>query len=493
MKGRHVRHTKVAVVLSCIILALVLVVAGILLWKRYVDHADQGSTVQEPEALEVTGKVIDATMNTLLLETEDGTVITFVTTDASREELTALGLGDTIRVTYLEEKNGQGETYHAATKLQTVAIASGENGEGETSKHTDSTLAALPNVLPTAWQDNGIFSDQYERAFAFLKEMTLEERVGQMLFARCPEENIAREAAAQYHLGGYVLFGRDFKGKTEAQVINTLKSYQATAKIPLAFSVDEEGGAINRISVNPNLAATPFPSPMELYRKGGLEAIQADAVNKAGLLKKLGIQINLGPVADIASSPKDYIFSRTLGAPLEETKQYIGQVVQATQEAGVSCTLKHFPGYGNNVDTHSGISIDQRSYAEFEEKDLRPFISGIDAGVHLVLVSHNVVTCMDAELPASLSPKVHTILRDTLGFTGLILTDDLAMKAIDAYGEKAAPVGAALAGNDLMITTDYAAAYRQLLQAIEARELPVELVNRASMRVLAWKLKTGLL
>ncbi|KAA3380006.1 glycoside hydrolase family 3 N-terminal domain-containing protein, partial [Akkermansia muciniphila] len=122
-----------------------------------------------------------------------------------------------------------------------------------------------------------------------------------------------------------------------------------------------------------------------------------------------------------------------------------------------------------------------------------PFISGINAGAHLVLVSHNVVTCMDAELPASLSPKVHTILRDTMGFTGLILTDDLAMKAIDAYGEKAAPVGAALAGNDLMITTDYAAAYHQLLQAIEAGELPVELVNRAAMRILAWKLKIGLL
>ena len=178
MKGRRVRQKKVTVILSCTILVLALVLAGILLWKGHVDSTEQGSAVREPEVLEVTGKVTDATMNTLLLETGDGTVIAFVTTDANREELAALGLGDTIKVTYYEEKNDQGETYHAATKLQTVATASEESSTGETSKPTDSTLAALPKALPLAWQDNGIFSDQYEKAFALLKEMTLEERVG---------------------------------------------------------------------------------------------------------------------------------------------------------------------------------------------------------------------------------------------------------------------------------------------------------------------------
>ena len=101
-------------------------------------------------------------------------------------------------------------------------------------------------------------------------------------------------------------------------------------------------------------------------------------------------------------------------------------------ESGMVSTMKHFPGYGNNVDTHTGIAIDERPYSTFQNSDFLPFISGIEAGGPTILVSHNIVKCMDSEKPASLSEKVHEILRNELKFTGIVMTDDLAMDAVNS-------------------------------------------------------------
>jgi beta-N-acetylhexosaminidase len=114
--------------------------------------------------------------------------------------------------------------------------------------------------------------------------------------------------------------------------------------------------------------------------------------------------------------------------------------------------LTRFPGYGNNVDTHTGIAIDERDYNTFVTSDFLPFEAGIKAGVDSILVSHIILTSVDKEYPASLSPKVHEILRNALSFTGVIMTDDLSMEAIKEYsGDDAAAVHAILAGNDLLV------------------------------------------
>lgn len=118
--------------------------------------------------------------------------------------------------------------------------------------------------------------------------------------------------------------------------------------------------------------------------------------------------------------------------------------------------LKHFPGYGNNTDTHTGIAVDRRPVETFETSDFLPFEAGIQAGggMTAVLVSHNIMTCVDDTLPASLSPAVHGLLRDALGFDGVVMTDDLAMDAVAAYAQDgAAAVMALEAGNDLVLTT----------------------------------------
>ena len=140
--------------------------------------------------------------------------------------------------------------------------------------------------------------------------------------------------------------------------------------------------------------------------------------------------MNFAPVCDVSTNPDNFIYARSFGQDAQTTADYISSVVPVYAQSGVACVLKHFPGYGNNADTHTGIALDARPYTTFEKSDLVPFESGIAAGAPFVLVSHNIVECMDGAYPASLSAKVHTLLRDTLGFTGVIVTDDLAMDAV---------------------------------------------------------------
>lgn len=154
-------------------------------------------------------------------------------------------------------------------------------------------------------------------------------------------------------------------------------------------------------------------------------------------------------------------------------------------EEGVGSVLKHFPGYGNNADTHTGIAYDHRPCETFLDSDFLPFQAGIHAGADMVLVSHNIVSCMDAQAPASLSLEVHKILREELGFTGVIITDDLAMNGVrDFAGDTEAAVLAVHAGNDLLCCTDFEVQIPAVLQAVEEGKITEEQINESVLRIL---------
>lgn len=156
--------------------------------------------------------------------------------------------------------------------------------------------------------------------------------------------------------------------------------------------------------------------------------------------------------------------------------------------------LKHFPGYGNNVDTHTGIAYDNRSYETFQTNDFLPFIAGIKAGANSILVSHNIVKSMDDTMPASLSSNVHKILREELAFDGVIMTDDLSMDAITKLtGSVAAAITAINAGNDLLIATDYKTQIPAVIEAVNKGDIKEETIDDAVLRVLKWKVTLGLL
>jgi len=331
-----------------------------------------------------------------------------------------------------------------------------------------------------------------------LAAMSVEEKVGQLFFVRCAEPDMAAKIA-EYHLGGVLLFGRDYKDAgdnwlTEAAFTAKLQRYQNAAAIPLFIGSDEEGGTVTRATRNPNLFAAKLPSPAALYKAGGMTGLLTDTLAVNDRLRALGVNVNFAPVADVSTDPADFIHDRAFGQDAAGTADYVAQVVDAMDRARVGAVLKHFPGYGSNADTHTGVAIDERSIESFRENDLLPFAAGIEAGAPFVLVSHNIVKCMDAAVPASLSPAVHRLLREELGFDGVVLTDDLAMDAVNlsaANGDVAAM--ALLAGNDMLVTTDFETQIAQVLTAVERGVLPMETVDAAVLRVLRAKIQLGLL
>ena len=349
---------------------------------------------------------------------------------------------------------------------------------------------APPEKTPEEWKE--------ERLNARIAEMTLEEKVGQLFFVRCPETGVA-EDVKNYHLGGLLLFGRDYKNAggewlTQDDFTAAVQSYQAAADIPLFIGSDEEGGTVTRASKNPNLFSAPLPSPQELYAAAGMDGLLEETLRYNERLKALGINVNFAPVCDVSTDPGDFIYARSFGKDAQTTADYIAKAVTEYEAAGVACVLKHFPGYGNNVDTHTGIAVDERSYETFETADLLPFSAGIAAGAPFVLVSHNIVNCMDASLPASLSPKVHEILRGTLGFDGLIVTDDLAMDAVKSYAQDGSVAVLALqAGNDMIVTTDYRTQIPQVIAAVQSGEIDEREIDAHVYRVLHEKQAIGLI
>lgn len=373
------------------------------------------------------------------------------------------------------------------SELMDKIIAFYDEAGGYEPQRVDTVMEQKVDIDEEARVNKQLFDKGYERGSSQLKTMTLEEKVGQMLLARCPETK-AVESIGDYHLGGYVLFKRDFEGKTEEEVQATLASYQEVSKVPFVVAVDEEGGTVVRISSNPNLVPHKYASPQALDQQGGLQAIREDAAEKATRLKTLGITMNLAPVADISQNPSDYIYPRTLGKDAKDTANYIREVVVATQKEGIAATLKHFPGYGGNVDTHTQIAYDNRPYKQFVEKDYLPFQAGIEEGVQSILVSHNIVEAIDKAYPASLSPKVHEELREVLGFTGIIITDDLEMEAIKGFTQGLHPaVQAVAAGNDMLIVTNFQEAHQEIIKAVQAGILLEEQIDTAVRRLLAWK------
>lgn len=344
--------------------------------------------------------------------------------------------------------------------------------------------ATEPAVPPTEPPDT---------AEVLLEQMSVEEKVGQLFLARCPDFGAIADIQT-YHLGGFVLFGRDIEDETPESLRNTLAEYQAASRIPMLIAVDEEGGTVTRISDNDAFRSDPFPSPRSLYENGGLMELLTVETEKSQLLASIGINVNLAPVCDVTTDPAAFMYDRSLGLSPEETGKCIAAMVRVMHLYGVGSVLKHFPGYGNNTDTHIAAAVDDRSYEELMQNDLVPFQCGIDVGCGAVMVSHTIISAIDPQYPASLSPAVNRLLREEMGFDGVIITDDLAMDAItDTYGNGECAVLAVLAGNDLLCCTYYSDQYEAVLEAVMTGRIAMETLDSAVLRVLRWKESLGLI
>lgn len=339
-----------------------------------------------------------------------------------------------------------------------------------------------------------LFGDYYDEAIKIIQDMSIEEKVGQLFLVRYDVWS-AKEQIKNYYPGGYVLFAKDFEDHTKTTIKLELEENQKLSKIPLTFAVDEEGGYVTRVSRFSEFRDEKFQSSQYYYSIGGYDKLEEIEKEKASLLLSLGLNLNLAPVADVSTNVNDFIHIRTFGKDAKETSTFISNMVGYAKEAGISSCLKHFPGYGDNVDTHTGSAYDKRSYETFTSSDYLPFISGIEAGVPSIMVSHNVMECVDSTYPASLSNKVITgELREKLNFSGIVITDDLAMDAVKSYvSNGSAAVLAINAGNDMIITSDFETMYNDVLKAVNDGTIEKETVDIAVRRILAWKHAYGLM
>ena len=325
--------------------------------------------------------------------------------------------------------------------------------------------------------------DTSDKTASVIEKMTDEEKVAQLFMVRCDSEN--PEYMLLRQPGGIVMFSVDFENLSEKEVKDKIKNFKKSCNIEPIIAVDEEGGTVVRVSSHTQLYNEKFKSPGEYFSEGGLELVLEKEGEKSDLLRSLGITMNLAPVADVSQNPSDFIYDRSLGQDAALTSEFTASAVNIMHEHNIMSCLKHFPGYGSNVDTHTGIAVDNRSIDEFRQNDFLPFKSGISAGTDAVLVAHNIITNIDSSCPASISAPVHDILRNELKFNGIIMTDDMSMQAMAEYEQPYKK--AVLAGNDMIIVSDFDTAYNEVLDAVRSGEIPKDTLNNAVKNILRAK------
>ena len=223
------------------------------------------------------------------------------------------------------------------------------------------------------------------------------------------------------------------------------------------------------------------------------DSIISDATEKSEFLQEFGINVNLAPVADVPLSEGDYIYARSFGLDSQATSNYVKNVVSAMNDLHMGSVLKHFPGYGNAPGS-SGTYHDTREYSEFANRDLLPFEAGIEAGANAILVTNNIIDSMDDQNPATLSANVHELLRNNLGYNGVILTDDISGIDHQEFGnDDQIAVKAIQAGNDLIMTSNPQSCFNAILNAVNNGEISLNQLDISVLRVLAWKASLQLL
>src|SRR3989454_8224965 len=275
--------------------------------------------------------------------------------------------------------------------------------------------------------------------------MSLERRVGQLMSVAFHGTRITSSLEAMIRergIGGVVLYSENFTDAASlAKLVADLDRIARDAKsLPLFFEIDQEGGPVIRI----NKGATILPGQMALAATADPErSVRTAASISAAELRALGVNWNFAPVADVNDEPTNPIISnRSFSSDPARVAALTSAAVHAYAAAGFFCCAKHFPGHGSTTtDSHTGLPKIEADRATLDRLELPPFRAAIAAGVPAIMSAHIVVPAFDAtpELPVTLSKAVMTdLLRNTLGFDGLVVTDDLEMGALKNIGEAAA-------------------------------------------------------
>lgn len=322
--------------------------------------------------------------------------------------------------------------------------------------------------------------DKRKELSNIVQAMTIEDKAGQLLLV-LDSKNLLTDQT----MSGCVLFEDDFANKSRNEVIENIERYQSNAKYPMIIAVDEEGGSVVRVSKY--LRDNRFRLPQDVYKSGGMDSIISDATEKSEYLKEFGINVNLAPVADVATNEDDYIYRRSFGVDADATSNYVRNVVMAMSDIKMGSVLKHFPGYGSAPGS-GGTYHDSRDFNSLKNNDLLPFKAGIEAGANSILVTNNIIDSVDNQNPATLSKDIHNLLREDLKYNGVIMTDDVTDLNNNEFGNDSEIVIKAIkAGNDLIMTSRPQIYFESLIAAINNDELCLNELDLSVLRVIAWK------
>ncbi|GCE13070.1 glycoside hydrolase family 3 protein [Tengunoibacter tsumagoiensis] len=336
-----------------------------------------------------------------------------------------------------------------------------------------------------------------------ISRMSLDQKLGQMMLIQFigPDYSLDLNAMiSQYGVGAALIFTANQNVASKTQLTNLTRQMQQNAPIPMLLAIDQEGGKVDRLVTIDD----PRPSAAKIAATGDPEQAKAAGMQDAQDLSQYGLNVNLAPVVDVDTSNASIIHTeyRAFGKTADEVTQMAGAYLNGLQQSGkVFGTLKHFPGLGHvNGDPHRQITHLSLSPDTLQQVDWAPYRNLIQQGnVHAIMVTHEFLTQIDTQLPSSLSSKiVQGILRDQMGFKGVIMTDSLTMDGItNLYTPGQAAALAIEAGSDLLMGASSPTALQQMIDgikdAINAGTISQQRIDESVRRLLQMKYDLGLL
>lgn len=331
-----------------------------------------------------------------------------------------------------------------------------------------------------------------EKVDKTVESMSQTEKLGQMVMIGIQGTKVDDDSLYmlnQYHMGGVILFDRNMESPEQVKQLTSDLQAQSNEKVPLFIGIDEEGGDVVRMAEK----LTPPPSQKEIGATGDIEQAKTWAIKTAKSLKDMGINVNFAPVADVGSNDK-----RSYSIDTNTVIDFVRAATEGYQQENIIYSLKHFPGIGKGrVDSHVDSSSIDVTKGILMAEDIIPFKTIIDENEpndYFILVSHLKYLALDEEYPASLSSKIMTdLLRNELGYKGIIITDDMEMGAVANHNDfRSIGVKAVKAGVDIVLVChEYQhqqEVYLGLLDAVNSGEISQERIDESVKRIIKVKL-----
>lgn len=331
-----------------------------------------------------------------------------------------------------------------------------------------------------------------EKVDQIVASMSQTEKLGQMVMIGIQGTKVDDDSLYmlnQYHMGGVILFDRNMESPEQVKQLTSDLQAQSNEKIPLFIGIDEEGGDVVRMAEK----LTPPPSQKEIGATGDIEQAKTWAIKTAKSLKDMGINVNFAPVADVGSNDK-----RSYSTDANTVIDFVRAATKGYQQENIIYSLKHFPGIGKGkVDSHVDSSSIDVTKEILMAEDILPFktiIDENDPNDYFILVSHLKYPALDEEYPASLSSKIMIdLLRNELGYKGIIITDDMEMGAVANHNDfRSIGVNAVKAGADIVLVChEYEhqqEVYLGLLDAVNNGEISQERIDESIKRIIKVKL-----